>query len=511
MEKSIPEVPTINLQHYVQVLLRHKFTLFFSILIPAVLTYAYNAQLDPVYRASTKLIIDRENVKSPLTGQRSDVESYMSESLTFNTHFELITSRPIIERTIMNLPEEITSPLKELYGVLDKSLVRRYLERVIANFKLLLTGEKETQKHVDELTKKIEVLIDLVNVETIEDTRLLILNVEYTDPASARAIADELAAAYINFNIDNRLQASENTLTWLTDNMYEVKKKLEDSESDFSDFKQEARLISVDNEQEMIAEKIREFNGAYIETRNKRLELDAKLKQLAQLAKRGGKSVTPLRSLIDNPLIDTLHADLVNAEVELSKVSKIYRKKHPKYVQVQTKIEDTRKKLSEEIKKEITNLKAERSVLITKENVIQNTVGELEKEAMDVGRKELDHDILKRNVAMNQQLYDTILSRLKEVDITGNLDVSNIRVVEAAALPQLPIGPKKIRNVILAGFLGLFLGIGICFLLEYSDRSLRTEDDVEQHLGLPVLALIPMADRKKLTAHERSRSDSEKR
>jgi capsular polysaccharide biosynthesis protein len=102
---------------------------------------------------------------------------------------------------------------------------------------------------------------------------------------------------------------------------------------------------------------------------------------------------------------------------------------------------------------------------------------------------------------MNQKMYDALLVRLKEVDITGNIDVSNVRITEKAQLPMHPVGPNKKRNLLLGAILGLMLGIGISFLWEYLDRSLRTEEDVEKYLGLPVLSIIPLATKGKDTAY----------
>jgi uncharacterized protein involved in exopolysaccharide biosynthesis len=209
---------------------------------------------------------------------------------------------------------------------------------------------------------------------------------------------------------------------------------------------------------------------------------------------KSGKDIPHLRSLIENELINDLYGQLVNAEVEFSRISKTYKSKHPKVIQVKTSIDNTRHKLRQEIKKELDSLKAEREVLLTRERVLQNTMADFENEGIEINRKELKYTILKRNVEMNQNLYDTLLSRLKETDITGNIDVSNIRVTEKANLPRFPVSPNKKRNLILGIIFGLMIGIGLSFLREYLDRTLRNEDAIQKYLDLPVLSVIPLAD-----------------
>jgi uncharacterized protein involved in exopolysaccharide biosynthesis len=193
-------------------------------------------------------------------------------------------------------------------------------------------------------------------------------------------------------------------------------------------------------------------------------------------------------------LIESLYTQLHESEVELNRLNNIFKSKHPKIVQLVGKIEETRKKLNEEIKKEIENLKAERSVLYTKEKILQETISGFESDALETGKKELQYTILQRNLNTNQKLYDILLSKIKEANIEDSLDVSNIRITEEAVTPLAPIKPKKKQNILIGAILGLMTGIGFSFLWEYLDRTIRTEDDVQKYLELPVLSVIPEAE-----------------
>lgn len=494
MYNEEPEQPR-HLVDYYHVITSHKWTIIVSLLIMVSLVLWHNSHLIPIYSATTTLIIDKEITKSPLTGHRMDYETYLSESLTFNTHFKLITSRQVLERVVRDLKLDSKAGEKEKEEVGMIHPFRQYLAQFKENISLLIGKKDESPLPKDRLTDLVQSLKAMVNIEQIEDTRLLNLKVSHPDPVMARDLANAVAQAYINFNIDNRLKSSQNTLSWLADNLYEMKKNLEDAEEEFSAFKQKAKLISVEKSQELVAQKIRDFNDAYIRARNRRLELDAKLAELRRAFQSGG-DILYARSLIQNPLIETLHTQLLNSEGELSRISKVFKSKHPKIIQIKAKVADIRENLREEIKKEKGNLQSERSVLLTKEKVLQTTIADFEKEAMEIGSKELNHNILKRNVEMNERLYDTILSRLKEADVTGSIDVSNIRIVEKAILPRVPVGPNKKRNFMLAVVIGLMIGIGLSFLWEYLDRSLHTEEDVQRYLGLPVLSVIPKAENK---------------
>jgi uncharacterized protein involved in exopolysaccharide biosynthesis len=496
---------TINLIDYFRILTRHKWTCIFSLVVAVGVCIWYNSKLIPIYGTSAVVVIDRESTRSPITGQRTEYESYLSESMTFNTHFEMITSQAVLERVVRNLnldkpdkkPEEMNlsrpNPLREWFSRIKKNILS-----LIGNERELLVNQKlsEPENRLLSITRMIK---GMVTVEPIKDTRLLIINTTSPSPVMARDVANGLAQAYIDFNLDTRMKSTQNTLKWLTNHLYEMKKKLEDAEEEFLTYKQSSSLVSLEDSQKTIAQKTSDYNNAYIQARNRRLEVDAKLQQLSRVLKSGKNIlyIPRLRSLIDNDLINNLYSQLVNAEGERSRLLKVYKSKHPKVTQINTKIANLRKKLNQEMRKDLDNLKTEQALLLKKENLIQKTIADLKDEAMEINKTELKYTILKRNVEMNQGLYDTILSRLKETDITSNIDVSNIRILEKAFLPGSPMGPNKKRNIILAIVLGLIIGIGFSFLLENIDRTVHTEEEIKKYVDLPVLSIIPVAQKAK--------------
>ena len=482
-----------HLSEYYYILRKHIWTVVASLVIIVTLTMLFTFLMKPIYRATATLAIEKERGRSPLTGDTIDYESYLNQSITLNTHLKLITSRPIMKKVAseLNLDKETE---------LEVSPWRKLLSQFKKNIKLLLGREERFISTEERLEALAGALSSKTDIELIRDTILLKINVEDQDPVLARDIANAIAKIYIEFNISNRLEYSQNTLTWMSDQLYEVKKRLEDSEAEFLEYKQNEKIFSVEGRQKVIDQKIQEFNDAYLEARNSRLSLDAKLSELKnRLATKG--DIMQARSLLTNTLIDNLYGQLLDMEVELSRLNKVYKEKHPKVVQIQTQIDNTNAKLKEEIDKEVKSMESERTVLLEREKVLQTTLSDFENDALDTNKKELKYTILQRNVQTNQNLYDTLLSKVKEADITGNIDVSNIRITEEAVMPSGPVKPRKKLNLMLSVIFGLMTGAGLAFLWEYLDRSLRTEEDVRRYLELPVLSVIPVADLKKSKAH----------
>src|SRR5262249_25342141 len=91
----------------------------------------------------------------------------------------------------------------------------------------------------------------------------------------------------------------------------------------------------------------------------------------------------------------------------------------------------------------------------------------------------------------NKQLYDGLLQKLKEAGIQAGLRSSNIRVVDPALVPTVPSRPQKMHNIMLGFLVGLVGGVGLAFLREYLDNTVKSPDDIESLSGLPSLAVVP--------------------
>ncbi|MCF6291124.1 MAG: GumC family protein [Desulfobacterales bacterium] len=479
----------IHLSDYYLVLLKHRFLILACLVLTVAVTLFFTLRMDPVFQSSTTLVIESPQITSPLTGERVDYQSYYSQNLTFNTHFKLITSRPVLERVI----DELRLDRPENSDKLSPSPFQALLANVKENVRLLLGREKNELTPEEIREQIIEDLRGRIEIKEVRDTRLLQIAVEDTDPVLARDIANTLGRAYIRFDITNRMLASRNSFQTMRDQSYELKKKLEDAEQDFLKFKQRERLFSISGKQEVISQRISEFSELAVRNRNELQELSVQLGELQSLSTGNRLDVVRIRSMINNPMIDRLNQQLIESEIGLSKLRKVYRDKHPKVVQILGRISDTRTEILNQLDKELANMKNRRTLLLAKEKNLRNNIDELEQEALALSRKEVRYTALQRNVDTSRKLYDTLLDKLSESDVTESLGDETIRVVETAQVAIQPVRPKKRRNILLAVVLGLFGGIGLAFFMEYLDQTLHTEEDVQQYLGLPVLTVVPVA------------------
>jgi capsular exopolysaccharide synthesis family protein len=183
-------------------------------------------------------------------------------------------------------------------------------------------------------------------------------------------------------------------------------------------------------------------------------------------------------------LVETLKQEQLKLEVEVSEISRRYGPKHPQMVKLLSELESIKAKLAGET---------------------QNMI--------DLNKKAAKYTILKREVDSNREIYETLLKRAKETGVSQQLELSNIRIVDPAEVPEAPVKPNKMSNIMAACFFGLIAGVALAFFVEYLDNTIKDPDDVNIYIGLPFLGYIPSAKKEAkaeeeidLIVHQKPRS-----
>jgi uncharacterized protein involved in exopolysaccharide biosynthesis len=218
---------------------------------------------------------------------------------------------------------------------------------------------------------------------------------------------------------------------------------------------------------------------------------------------------------LEDPVIGNLRTELNNAEIERTNLLQSYKDKHPKIKQVEAKIETLRQNLATEVDTLFKKFETNVSVLQAREVSLANSLDAFKREAMDINEKRVEYSKLKSEVASTEELYNLLFRQLKETSITGDLVEKNtIRILESARMALNITAPMQREQIVIFGvIIGCVLGIGFAFLFEYFDKTVKTPEDVEYFLGLPVLGTIPKIDKadKKLYGTSSSSLTSKKK
>jgi uncharacterized protein involved in exopolysaccharide biosynthesis len=330
-----------------------------------------------------------------------------------------------------------------------------------------------------------------VTIEPKRNTRLVLVKFEHRDPAVAAEVANALARQYTKHNLDIKLKGAQDALAWLTEQMSGLKTKVQESSVALQNYRVKSGIMGLQEQRQITAQKIMDFNKAYLEAQAQRLSIEAKMNELTRIANDRGGSQT-IFTVADSPLIQKLKAEASDLEVQKSKALKVYKDKHPEVLKLQAQIDQVAQKIDAEIRTMLRAVQTEYRVARAREETLLGNVNQLRKEGQELNEKEIQYLALQREADSNQQLYEAVLKRLKETGVTGGLETNNVSVIEEAPVPRAPIKPRKTINLIVSVLVGLFVGVGVALSIEYFDTTVKTPDDVERYLGLPVIGIVPI-------------------
>ncbi len=160
-------------------------------------------------------------------------------------------------------------------------------------------------------------------------------------------------------------------------------------------------------------------------------------------------------------------------------------------IQISSQIADIDRQIASEVATLKNSYKAAYESSLEQETAMKKRIQILKQDVLDLQKRSIEYNILKREVDTNRSLYDGLLQRFKEVDIAGGVGSNNVFVVDTATLPGGPSSPRMSRALFLALVLGLAGGVGAALGLEYLDDTLRSPEEVERALGYATLGIIP--------------------
>lgn len=482
----------IHLKDYLRVIIKRKWIILTFFLVIVITVTIHSFKMKPVYEATARVLIEKEEPKVV------SIEQVMTfnkiEEDYYQTQYKIIQSRSVAKSVIKKLDLKNNQdflPLKKN----DFSMMR-YISSSINSVinQLTKTKRKEDNEKADLKESKeesglIDYFLSDLKVNPIRNSRLVDISYEGHNPLLITRITNAVAEAYINHNLEVQFYASEEAKEWLKKRLDEQKEKLEESQRAFQEYKEKNNIVSIKGRENLVMQRLTELSTAFTKAKADRIEKETLYLQFKNYAGNLNK-VETLPVIVENRLIQNLKEDYVKLQREFSELSKKYKEKHPKMIRLKSQMEIMENRVRDEINKVASSIETEYKVLLSREQSLKKALDEQQKEALELNQKAIQYGILEREVETNQQIYNTLLNRLKETTLTGELKTGNIRIVDRAEIPRFPAKPNKKLNILLAVVVGLTMGTGLAFFFEYLDDTINSSDDIEDYLKIPYLGGI---------------------
>ena len=324
-----------------------------------------------------------------------------------------------------------------------------------------------------------------LTVEPIRSSRLVRVLFDSPDRKLAADALNALAQNFIAVNLERRYDASSYAKTFLEEQLAQTKVRLEQSERALVEFQREQQIINVDEKQNVLAQSLAAYNAAATKAGEDRLRAEAVYKEF-----RENPESSP--QMLDNKSMAALREQRTKLEVEHQDLSRIYKPAFPKMQQLQASIEEIDRKIKEESAVHRRAIEGAYNVAVQQETSVKAKLDGAKKDVLDLQDRSVRYSILKREVDTNRSLYDGLLQRLKEVGVAAGVGTNNISIVDPAVTPAGPFKPNLALNLQVAAVLGLLLGIGLAFFLDYLDDTMQHPEEMERVAHLPVLGVVPL-------------------
>jgi succinoglycan biosynthesis transport protein ExoP len=332
------------------------------------------------------------------------------------------------------------------------------------------------------------------------NTRIIDLHFRSPNKELAARVVNTLANTYIEQNFKTRFESTMQASDWLSRQLVDLQMKVETSQEKLVQYQKQHQILGIDEKQNITTAKLDELNKELTAAESERMQKES----VYRLAEAGdpesaaavangtaqGKS-----SENTSVLLEKLQEQKADLKIQIAQFSTQFGPSYPKLAQLNNQVQEIDAQQQNEMKKVAGRLRGDYLAALQRENMLRAALEEQKQEDNKLNESAIEYSLLKRDFETNRTLYEGLLQKLKEAGVTAGLRSNNIRPVDIARTPASPAEPNIPRNLGFAFVLGLTSGIGLAFLLEGIDNTVRTPEQAQAISGLPSLGMIPMGSK----------------
>jgi len=456
-----------HLLDYLLILRKHQWLILTFLVTVVTLVSIATFKMKPVYEATARIEIDRD-VPSMLPFQNVNADSAYEDLQNYiETQSKVLQSDTLAMETIkkenlMNEPAFGGVPGgHEQLPVLSTTSTPIERPGILGAFKGSLS------------------------VKLVPNTRLLDVTFESTDKQLAARVLNTHLEEFKAMNFKSHQITSTYASGFLTSQLAETKQNFEAAEEKRLKYERENQIWTVDEKQNITTQKLSEIDKELTAAQSDRIKKQADY----DMAKAGNVDSVP--AVRESAQLSSLGAK--QSELHQQYIADLARlgPNWPTVKAEREQITNLDQMVDNEKKNIIGRIEQEFRAAAQRESLLTDALNKQKQEANDMAEKLVQYNILIRDAESNKQLYDGLSQKLKEAGISSGLHPDNIKVIDPAMVPSIPSRPNRARNILMAFLVGLVGGLGLAFLREYMDNTVKTPDDIERLAKLPSLAVVP--------------------
>jgi capsular exopolysaccharide synthesis family protein len=463
------------IRSHLRILYRHRLPAG-AVLGAAVLAaaaYVYTAT--PIFEGRTQLLIQ---VQTPEAIQFRETDQEQLTTDDYQTQYGILRSRALARRTLDGLKLWDHEEFRGRPGRLSRMLGQ--------DAEVPGAAAEETSQQ----TRVINAFLRRLSVEPVTNSRLVDVAFRSADPKLAAQVANTLSQNYIDQNVEGRFQTSRSAAEWLEEQLSQQRGRLEKGQQSLQRYRERNPGAGADNAANIVTQKLADLNAAVTRAETQRIEKQAAFERLNSI-RNDQAALDTVPAVLGNPFIQALKTELAGLERQRQEMSQRLGERHPDMVKLNPAIESARARLQSEIGKVVQSVENEYLAAQANEQRLLTELAAQQRTAVAQDRRAVDFDVIQREVTTNQQLFDSLMQRAKELGIAGEFKSTNVRIIDQAEVPSRPVWPARAQTLAVALILGAMMAFGTAVGIERLDSRIKSPAEIPTHLGLPYLGLIP--------------------
>jgi polysaccharide biosynthesis transport protein len=341
-----------------------------------------------------------------------------------------------------------------------------------------------------------------LRVSLVPNTRIIEIHYRSADKNLAANVVNTLISTYIEQNFKTRFESTTQASEWLSKQLVDLQIKVQTSQEKLVQYQKEHEILGIDEKQNITTSKLDELNKELTSAESDRMEKESVYRLVqsgdpdtaAAAATSAGSSNTNLG------LMEKMREQQADLKIQVAQLSTQFGTSYPKVVQLNNQLKEVDSQLQAEMTKVVSRVRSGYLAALQHETMLHEAMDKQKQEANKLNESAIEYSLLKRDVESYRTLYEGLMEKLKEAGVTAGLRSNNIRSVDKARVPTYPSEPNVPRNLTFALALGLTTGIGLAFLLEGIDNTVRTPEQAQAISGLPSLGMIPLGSKSGIEA-----------
>ena len=325
-----------------------------------------------------------------------------------------------------------------------------------------------------------------VTVVPSKESDVIGISAKWGDAKFAADLANAWAAAYIDTNIELKVDSAKQYASWFNEQSRTLRADLEAKEKRLSDFQNAAGIVATDDKLDVENARLQELSTELVQVQTQRQQSQSRQRQA-----RGDAESLP--EVLQSPVIGNLKASLAVAEAKRRDMATNYGKNYPDYKDVEAEIVGLRERIAQESERIAASIGGTAQIDVRREDDLKAALEAQKQRILDLKHQHDQVADYQNDVNMAQKNLDAVSQRLAQSSLESQAQQTNIELLAAAAVPTEASSPKLILNVLFGLFVGVVCGIGAALLRELTDRRVRDGDELLPLLGVPILGRIPNA------------------